>query len=312
MAIGVGPGDRVITTPFSFFATAGAVARLGAIPMFADIDPETYNICPSAVETVLQELDSEARASVKAIIPVHLYGQMADMERIMLIAEKHKLYVIEDAAQAFGAETLYQGSVRKAGTIGHIGCYSFFPSKNLGGYGDGGMVSTNDASLYERMRILRVHGSSPKYYHQFIGGNFRLDELQAAVLQVKLRYLDQWSMQRQGVAATYTEGLSDQECLCVPKRTDALPFGHIFHQYVLRSTRRDTLKQGLDASGIGNAVYYPVPLHLQACFAYLGYRAGDMPESERAAEEVLALPIFPELSDTNIQEVIRAIKGITG
>lgn len=307
MALDIKPGDKVITTPFSFFATAGCVARLGAIPVFADIDPETFTISPDSVETILRGMAESDRKKVKAIIPVHLYGQMADMNRIMDIAGRYGLYVVEDAAQAFGSDSLYNNEVKKAGTIGHIGCYSFFPSKNLGAYGDGGMVSTNDPHLHEKMKILRVHGSSPKYYHKVIGGNFRLDELQAAVLQVKLRYLDQWSRDRQSVAGRYCDGLARVEGIQAPVRKVQTEYGHIYHQYVVRCSSRDSLQAKLTAAGIGNAVYYPVPLHLQECFAYLGYSKGDMPESERAAEEVLALPIYPELDTVEIDTVLKLL-----
>lgn len=311
MALGIGPGDKVITTPFSFFATAGAIARLGGTPVFVDIDPATYNICPESIEVVLKDMGAEARATVRAIIPVHLYGQMTDMDRIMKIADAYGLYVIEDAAQAFGAETVYRGGVHKAGTIGHIGCYSFFPSKNLGGYGDGGMVTTKDPELFEKMRILRVHGSSPKYYHQVIGGNFRLDELQAAVLRVKLKYLDQWSSGRQVVASWYREMLSQLNQVSLPQRVRDIEFGHIYHQYVISCGRRDELKALLHDANIGSAVYYPVPLHLQKCFAYLGYNTGSMPESEKAAGSVLALPIYPELKQIDVEEVSGLIKQFT-
>ncbi len=307
MALDIKPGDKVITTPFSFFATAGCVARLGAIPVFADIEPATFNISPDSIEAILGEMTDTELKRVKAIIPVHLYGQMADMSQIMKIAERYGLYVVEDAAQAFGADTLYNNEIRKAGTIGHIGCYSFFPSKNLGAYGDGGMVSTNDPQLFEKMKILRVHGSSPKYYHKVIGGNFRLDELQAAVLQVKLRYLDQWSRSRQSVADRYCEALARIEGIQEPVRKVQTEYGHIYHQYVVRCSNRDKLQARLTAAGIGNAVYYPVPLHLQECFSYLGYSKGDMPESERAAAEVLALPIYPELDTMEIDKVLETL-----
>ncbi len=302
MATGVGPGDEVITTPYTFFATAGSIARLHAKPVFVDIDPLTYNIDPEKIEAAITP-------RTKAIIPVHLYGQMADMDPIMEIAERHGLYVIEDAAQAIGAE--YKG--RRAGSVGHLGCFSFFPSKNLGGFGDGGMVVTNDADLAERVRILRVHGAKPKYYHHVVGGNFRLDAIQAAVLRVKLRHLDEWTAARQRNANRYRElfreaGLLERgEAITLPH--DAGWGRHIYNQFVIRvPKRRDELKAYLGENGIGSAVYYPVPLHLQKCFADLGYKAGDFPESEKATHETLALPVYPELSAYQSAVVVDSIR----
>ncbi len=314
MALEIGAGDEVITSPYTFFATAGTIARVGARPVFCDIDPQTFNITSGAVQTFI---DTECvpnskglvrRATggrIKAIMPVHLYGQAADMNPLMEIARRHRLRVIEDAAQAIGTE--YQTGVR-VGSIGDVGCFSFFPSKNLGAFGDAGLCTANDADLAERMRVLRVHGGKPKYFHALIGGNFRIDELQAAVLRVKLRYLDGWTQARQRNAAYYDEafgraGLGPN--LITPR---AVPGGrHIFNQYVVRVQRRDALKSFLSERGVGTEIYYPVPLHLQGCFAYLGHRSGDFPHSERAAAETLALPIYPELSEAQLAAVVAGI-----
>ena len=297
MAIGIQPGDEVITTPYSFFATAGCIARVGARSVFVDIDPLIYNIDPADIEGVITE-------RTKAIIPVHLYGQMADMDPIMEIADRHNLYVIEDAAQAIGSEY----KARRAGSIGHLACFSFFPSKNLGGFGDGGMVTSNDPDLAHRVKLLRNHGAEPKYYHKIIGGNFRLDALQAAVLRIKLRYLDRWTAGRQHNAATYRRlfaetGIDDLVMPAeVPHRRR-----HIYNQFVICTTRRDAVRASLKAHQIGHEIYYPVPLHLQECFADLGYREGDFPASEAAARETLALPIYPELTDEMQAAVVDAI-----
>jgi four helix bundle protein len=320
MAIDIRPGDEVITTPYTFFATAGSIARLGAVPVFVDIDPLTFNIDPTAIE-------ARITPRTRVIMPVHLYGQMADMDPIMDIAQRHGLVVIEDAAQAIGSE--YKG--RRAGSIGHMGCFSFFPSKNLGGFGDGGMVTTNDAALAERIRLLRGHGAHPKYYHKLIGGNFRLDALQAAVLRVKLKYLDDWTAGRQRNAATYRRlfaeaGLTIDPPSCLTAGCHArnkgdctLPPGrvvlpveapdrrHIYNQFVIRVAQRDQVMAALKARQIGHEIYYPVPLHLQECFAYLGQRPGDLPASECAAAETLALPIYPELTDAMLAAVVEAV-----
>jgi len=310
MAEGIGPGDEVITTPYTFFATAGSIARVGAKPVFVDIDPASYNLDPGQIE-------AKITPHTRAIIPVHLYGQMADMDAVMRVAEKHQLVVIEDAAQAIGAE--HKG--RRAGSIGQYGCFSFFPSKNLGAAGDGGMVVTGDARRAEKLIRLRAHGSQPKYYHQVIGGNFRLDSLQAAVVLAKLRHLDAWTSARQLNASRYNRlfaetGLPIAEgahpsaskagspSLVLPRIvTDR----HIFNQYVIRVAHRDSLRAALREKGVGTEIYYPVPLHLQECFAYLGYRAGAFPESESAATETLALPIYPELSETQARYVVQCI-----
>lgn len=294
MAEDIGTGDEVITTPYSFFATAGAISRLGAIPVFVDIDPATYNLDVSQVS-------SKVTPKTRAIIPVHLYGQMADMDPVMQIAAEHDLVVIEDAAQAIGAE--YKG--RRAGSIGHYGCFSFFPSKNLGGAGDGGMIVTNDAQRGEKVRCLRGHGAKPKYYHKLVGGNFRLDALQAAVVSAKLPHLDDWTAARQRNAKKYDQLFSKAD---LPVGLPAVVANrHIFNQYVIRVSSRDELQANLKKNGIGTEVYYPVPLHLQECFAYLGYRAGAFPESERAAKQTLALPVHPELTDAQARFVVDCV-----
>jgi dTDP-4-amino-4,6-dideoxygalactose transaminase len=298
MAEGIGPGDEVITTPYTFFATAGSVARLGAKPVFVDIDPVTFNIDVKGIA-------ARINARTRAIIPVHLYGQMADMDPLMELARRHNLVVIEDAAQAIGAE--YQG--RRAGSIGDYGCFSFFPSKNLGGAGDGGMVVTRDRGRADKLSILRVHGMEPKYYHRLLGGNFRFDALQAAVIEVKLRHLDNWTAARQANAQRYDRlltaaGVVGPHRLTLPQ---VVMNRHIFNQYIIRTARRDELKAHLLSRQVGVEVYYPVPLHLQECFSGLKGRPGDFPESERAALETLALPIYPELSEAQAQYVVESI-----
>lgn len=299
MALDIQPGDEIITTPYTFFATAGCIVRLGAKPVFVDIDPTTYNIDPARIE-------AQITPRTRAILPVHLFGQMADMAPIMAVAARHNLPVIEDAAQAIGSE--YQG--QRAGSLGTLACFSFFPSKNLGGFGDGGMVTTNDAALAERVSILSKHGSQPKYYHKFVGGNFRLDALQAAVLRVKLPYLDEWTAARQRNAATYRQlfneaGLHEQ----IGLPSEAPNVRHIYNQFIIRSARRDDLMAHLKAHKIGTEIYYPVPMHLQECFADLGYKAGDFPHSEAAANETLAIPIYPELTDAMLETVVATIAG---
>jgi dTDP-4-amino-4,6-dideoxygalactose transaminase len=287
MALDLQPGDEVITTPFSFFATAGVIARLNVKPVFIDIQEDTYNLDPEKIEAAISD-------KTRAIIPVHLFGQMADMDPIMDIAKKHNLTVIEDAAQAIGSE---DDKGRRAGSIGHMGCFSFFPSKNLGGFGDAGMVVTNDQNLAEKLIKLRVHGSEPKYYHQIIGGNFRIDAIQAAVLTVKLDYLDQWTEARQKNAGEYIENLKEKKfdkVLGLP--TIKKGYRHIFNQFVLRSSKRDELIKHLRDHNIGCEIYYPVTLSDQECFTYLNYKKGDFPISEKAAAEVLAIPIYPELN----------------
>ena len=288
MALGIGAGDEVITTPYTFFATAGSIWRTGAKPVFVDIEPETYNINPSVIEKAITP-------KTKAIIPVHLYGQCAEMDPILELAAKYQLFVIEDAAQSIGAA--YKG--RKAGAMGTAGCLSFFPSKNLGGLGDGGMILANDEQLAERLAVFRQHGSKPKYYHKFVGGNFRLDTLQAAALLVKLKHLDAWSEKRRQNAKQYNELFKD----CAAVTTPVIhPYNvSIYNQYViLVGSRRDELIKFLQANGIGTEIYYPLSMHDQECFSSLGHKSGDFPESEKAARETLALPVYPELSDEQI------------
>jgi len=313
MALGIGAGDEVITSPFTFFATAGTIARTGARPIFCDIDPVTFNLSPAAVQTFIDEQCAEReglinRATggrIKALMPVHLYGQSADMDPLMAIARRHRLKVIEDAAQAIGTE--YKNGVR-AGSIGDVGCFSFFPSKNLGAFGDAGLCTTNDAELAESLRVLRVHGGKPKYFHAVVGGNFRIDELQAAVLRVKLKYLDGWTEGRQRNAAYYDAAFADAGLGEKLRTPAAVPgYRHIFNQYVVRAQNRDALRARLTERGIGSEIYYPMPLHLQKCFAYLNHRAGDFPQSERAAAETLALPIYPELNKAQLAHVVATI-----
>jgi dTDP-4-amino-4,6-dideoxygalactose transaminase len=298
MAEGIGPGDEVITSPYTFFATAGSVARLGARPVFVDIAPATFNIDVTKIEAAITP-------KTRAIIPVHLYGQMADMDPIMAIAKRHHLAVIEDACQSIGAE--YKG--RRAGSIGTYGCFSFFPSKNLGGAGDGGAITCLDKDIAAKLTVLRVHGMEPKYFHHLLGGNFRLDALQAAVVSVKLNHLDQWTQKRQDNAARYDRLFSAAKLDAAGIRRPATVMSrHVFNQYVIRTPRRDELRAFLQTRDIGVEVYYPLPLHLQECFAYLGHKKGDFPESERAALETLALPIYPELSDAQADWVAKSIK----
>jgi dTDP-4-amino-4,6-dideoxygalactose transaminase len=294
MAENIGPGDEVVTTPYTFFATVGAIARLGATPVFVDVDPVTYNLDPS-------QIPSRVTDRTRAIIPVHLFGQMADMDGVMHVADEHGLVVIEDAAQAIGAE--HKG--RRAGSIGHYGCFSFFPSKNLGAAGDAGMVVTNDVQRAEKLRCLRAHGSKRKYYHKIVGGNFRLDAIQAAIVSAKLPHLDEWTAARQRNAKRYDRLFGEA----------GLPIGlpavvanrHIFNQYVIRVSSRDELHAYLHRNGVSTEVYYPLPMHLQECFTYLGYTPGTFPESERAAKETLALPIYPELTEPQVRFVVDCI-----
>ena len=327
MSIDLKPGDEVITTSYSFFATAGSIIRLGAVPIFVDIDARTYNIDA-------QKIEAAVTSKTRAVMPVHLYGQMADMDVVMDVARRHSLIVIEDAAQAIGAE--FKG--QRAGSIGHIGCFSFFPSKNLGAFGDGGMVTTNNDVLADRLRLLRNHGYQPKYYNKIVGGNFRLDAIQAAVLRVKLPYLDGWTTARQVNAATYRRlfreagltveaenlaclrancceraqhpdgslcRLNDSDGVVLP--SESSDYKHIYNQFVIRSARRDELLANLKTRKIGAEIYYPVPLHLQECFASLGHKEGDFPASECAAKETLALPIYPELTEEMLQRVVSTI-----
>jgi len=298
MSLEIGEGDEVITTPFTFFSTVGCIARVGAKPVFVDIDPRTYNIDSMKVADAVTE-------KTKAIMPVHLYGQMADMEPIMEVAKKHNIAVIEDAAQSI--TSTYKG--RKAGSIGTAGCFSFFPSKNLGGIGDGGMIVTNDEKLYERAFIMRNHGSKPKYYHKFIGGNFRLDPIQAAALLVKLPYLDGWSEARRKNAAYYNKKFEGTVVQVPYINPDCVT---IYNQYVIRVPRRDEVVAHLKENNIGCEIYYPVPMHLQKCFAYLGCREGDFGEAEKAAKEVMALPVYPELTDEMKDCVVETLLSFLG
>ncbi|MBN1272883.1 MAG: DegT/DnrJ/EryC1/StrS family aminotransferase [Candidatus Aminicenantes bacterium] len=317
MALDISVGDIVITTPFTFFATAGAVSRVGARPVFCDINPETYNLEPEKLAVLLAEMENKERDRLKAVIPVHLYGQCADMDPIMSLAKKFDFAVIEDAAQAVGSEYPSSEGPRKACTMGDMNILSFFPSKNLGGFGDGGMVLTDNENLYQKLRLLRVHGSRNKYFNDIIGGNFRLDALQAAVLCVKMNYLESWHEKRREHADYYNrafeeEGWIKDGLVKPPKavyRDRGIKNDHIYNQYVIRVEQRDKLQAYLKEQGIGTAIYYPLPLHLQECFSDLGYKQGDFPVSEKAAREVLALPIYPELSREQQDYVVTTIKN---
>ena len=295
LALGVGAGDEVITTPFTFFATAGSIVRVGAKPVFVDINSDTFNLDPEKVESALS-------ARTKAILPVHLFGQIADMDDIMDIARRHDLFVIEDAAQAIGAKR----NGESAGSFGHAGCFSFYPTKNLGGSGDGGMVVTDDNDLAARLKQLRNHGEESRYQHQIVGINGRMDGLQAAVLLTKFRHLDDWNSFRINNAHYYTPLLQNIDGITPPKEEDGCY--HIYHQYVIRCTQRDRLRQFLTDREIGSGIYYPLPLHLQPCFSNLGYHAGDFPVAETASKDVLALPIYPELTREQQDAVINAIR----
>jgi dTDP-4-amino-4,6-dideoxygalactose transaminase len=298
MALEIGPGDEVLTTPYTFFATAGAISRVGALPVFVDVEEDTFNLDAGLMEKVL-----EAHPNVRAIMPVHLFGGCADMDPILKMADERGIPVIDDAAQAIGAE--YKG--RRAGSIGRIGAFSFFPTKNLGGFGDGGMVTTDDAALAERLSALRVHGRTGKYFHQWIGVNSRLDALQAAVLAVKFRYLDGWTASRQKNADRYRAQLASAAVI-LPRPRD-YQTRHVYNQFVIRSARRDELQAYLKDRGIGSEVYYPLPLHLQPCYSDLGYGKGDFPVSERLAEDSLALPIHAELAAEDIDSISDAIRS---
>jgi len=297
MALGIGPGDEVITTPYTFFATAGCIVRAGARPVFVDIDPRTFNLDVSQVDAKVSE-------RTRAVMPVHLFGQSCDIAPLVELCRARRIRLIEDAAQAIGAR--FRGQA--AGTLGDFGCFSFFPSKNLGAFGDAGLLVTRDAALAKTARLLRAHGASPKYIHGLVGANFRIDALQAALLRVKLPHLDRWTEGRCHNAESYDRllnaaGLAASR-LTTPHRAEA---GHIYNQYVIRTDRRDALKAHLQSEGIGCEVYYPLPMHLQQCFADLNYKAGDFPESERAALESLALPIFPEIGQTRLQRVAETV-----
>ncbi|MEW6261087.1 MAG: DegT/DnrJ/EryC1/StrS family aminotransferase [Thermodesulfobacteriota bacterium] len=306
MTIDIRPGDRVITTPYTFFATAGAIYRLGAVPVFVDIEPDTFTMDPEKLAETIHTMPQADKDRSKAVVPVHLYGQCADMEPILQLATSNRLVVIEDAAQAIGAE--YRG--KRAGAIGDFGCFSFFPSKNLGGFGDAGLVTTPSKALRDKLLRLRVHGGAERYRHTEVGGNFRLDALQAVVLSVKLSRLDGWTQGRRNNAQMYGRlfrdaGLLDRIGLPVERSGR-----HVYNQFVIRVPgHRDALQHHLTENGIGTAIYYPIPLHLQPCFANLGGKPGDFPESERAAQETLALPIFPELEAREIERVVDVIHG---
>lgn len=286
MAMGIEPGDEIITTPFTFFATAGAISRLGADPVFVDIDPDTFNLDP-------QKIEEKITTRTKAIIPVHLYGQVADMKAIMQIADKYGLKVIEDACQSIGAEQ----NGKQAGNFGHTGCFSFYPTKNLGAFGDGGLVTTNDETTYKLIKTLRDHGQNPRYYYGMVGGNFRLDGIQGAVLSVKLDYLNQWNDKRRQNARLYNEILKD-----TPVKTPVESENNkcVYHQYTIKAPKRNELQKYLQGNDIACAIFYPKPLHLQECFAYLGYKEGDFPVTEQVCSEVLSLPIYPEMNEDQL------------
>lgn len=315
-ALDVGAGDEVLTTPYTFFATAGSVARLGARPVFCDIDPNTFNLDPRSVADFLDEccepsdvgaVNRRTGRTIKVMLPVHLFGQVADMGALMHLADCFGMKVVEDAAQAIGAE--YVGGQR-AGSFGDIGCFSFFPSKNLGAFGDAGMCTANDADLDEKLRILRAHGSKPKYFHSRVGGNFRIDAIQAAVVSIKLKWLDQWTAARQAHARYYDDAFGAAGLGGLVRTPKVHPgHRHVYNQYVVRVERRDQLKEYLQRADIGCEIYYPRPMHIQECFEYLGYSPGLFPESERAAEETIALPIYPELSDAQREHVVSSIRS---
>ena len=310
MSAGIFPGDLVITSPYTFFSPAGSIARLGAIPVFVDIDNHTYNIDPEKLEKKISTLNAKERTRLKAIVPIHLFGQCADMEDIIAIAKSLGLVIIEDAAQAIGAEyELSDGSLKRAGSMGTYGCFSFYPSKNLGSFGDGGMVTTNDEKIYQELKIIRDYGSHPKYYHKVIGGNFRLDALQAAILLVKFNYLDQWTEKRRENARIYRELFTKKDIgeVRLPLENKGR---HIYNQFVIKvDQKRDELRRYLLNQGIGCEIYYPVPLHIQECFRYLGYRPEDCPVSIEAAAKTIALPIYPELKYEQIEFIVEKISS---
>jgi len=298
MALGLSPGDEVITTPYTFFSTAGAIARLQGIPVFVDIDPKTFNIDPGSI---LEKVTSRT----KIILPVHLFGRCSEMDSILAIGKEKNIRIVEDAAQAIGS---FDAKGRKAGCMGQIGCFSFFPSKNLGGFGDGGMAVTNDETLSETLRVLRVHGSKPKYFHKAIGGNFRLDALQAVILSVKLKFLEEWTNKRRSNTEYYRYLFKEKNLLNSITYPEEVP-GHVYNQFIIRSSERDGLRIHLKEQGIATEIYYPLPLHLQECFSYLNYKKGDFPHSEEASRETLALPIYPELSRDQMEYVVERIEG---
>lgn len=296
MALDIKPGDEVITSPFTFFATVGSIHRHGAKPVFVDIDPETFNFDTEQLEAAVNE-------KTRAIAPVHLFGQMADMDTVLDVAEKHDLKVIEDSAQSIGSKQ----NGAPSGSLGDVGCFSFFPSKNLGGAGDGGLCTTQDEEVYERLKMLRMHGGKQRYYHDEVGGNFRLDTLQAAYLSVKLKHLDTWHQGRRKNAAFYDEHLAGVEQITTPVIADGNE--SIYNQYTLRVQQRDELQKYLGEAGVGSAIYYPLCMHEQKCFSYLGHQAGDFPHAEQAASEVLSIPIYPELSEEQLAHVAETIKA---
>jgi dTDP-4-amino-4,6-dideoxygalactose transaminase len=300
LALNIEPGDEVITTPYTFFATVGAICRAGAVPVFVDVEPETFNMDMRQLASVI-----DAHPKVRAVIPIHLFGGCADMDPLIEIARARGIAVIEDAAQSIGSE--YKG--RRAGALGDLACFSFFPSKNLGGYGDGGMLTTNDAALAGRLAALRVHGTSRKYYHDYIGINSRLDAIQAAVLRVKFRHLDSWTEGRQRNAEIYREILSGMELPVTAPQTTPYQTRHVYNQFAIRCADRDGLQTYLKQQGVGSEVYYPLPLHLQKCFAHLGHKEGDFPVSEELAKQSLALPIYSELSRSDIEHVCGLIQS---
>jgi dTDP-4-amino-4,6-dideoxygalactose transaminase len=322
MALGIGPGDAVITTPYTFFATAGCIARVGARPLFADIDPYTFNIRPSAIQECLEkncQVDSQGAyrtktgEKVRALIPVHLFGLCCDMEALRELSQRLQLVLIEDAAQAIGAEFPGAKTTEKAGSMGDVALFSFYPSKNLGAAGDAGMILCGDEMLASKLRTIRNHGMEPRYFHHVVGGNFRLDEIQAAILGVKLPFLEKWAAERRAAADFYRgefsrEGLTERIALpAEPHRDRGVTNYHVYHQYVIRTQQRDALRDHLSKREIDTAIYYPLGLHEQECFAYLGHKKGDFPETERAAREALALPMYPEISREAQRHVVKAI-----
>ncbi len=317
MAYEVDEGDGVITTPFTFFATAGAITRLKAKPVFCDIDRESYNLSPERLAELLEEkVEKQGDKTIKGIIPIHLYGQCAEMKPIMDLAQKHDLFVLEDAAQAVGSEYIMPEGTKRACSLGDVGMLSFFPSKNLSAFGDGGMILTDNGEMAEKLKLLRIHGSKNKYFYEIIGGNFRLDALQAGILRVKLCHLDEWLEKRREKACYYDKrfeesGLVENDSVQPPKplfKDSGLKNYHTYHQYVVRVNNRNDLQTYLKEKGVSTAIYYPLPLHLQKCFAYLGYTEGDFPESEKATREVLALPIYPELTAEQQDYIVSTIQ----
>jgi dTDP-4-amino-4,6-dideoxygalactose transaminase len=317
MALGVGEGDMVITTPFTFFATVGAIARVGARAIFCDIEPKTFNMDPTKLDDILKSGRNDPGGSrIKALLPVHLYGQCANMAAILDLAKNYDLPVLEDGAQAIGAECPLPGGIKRANGMGDMGVFSFYPTKNLGAFGDAGMIVTDREEWAKKLKLLRNHGAKDRYFHEFIGGNFRMDAIQAGVLRVKLRRLDDWIAKRQTIASDYDRifkhsGLVDQGYVEIPesvfKQKNILHY-HTYHQYVIRAQNRDKLQSFLNKRGVATIIYYPLALHLQQCFSDFGYKEGDFPESERATAEVLALPIYPELGKDQLEFIVNCIK----